>query len=122
MSDDLEWGKEKLEKKARLRNINLYFSGETTKTDRRDRDRDRFKYSNFNIGLARYTCLNMKLFIINPIMNHPNNQISHFSIGHDLALMSLCNHTIISHGTFSFWSGYLAGGLVVRPEHFEKYR
>ena len=57
VSDDLEWGKEKLEKKARLRNINLYFSGETSKTDRRDRDRDRFKYSNLNIGLTRYTCL-----------------------------------------------------------------
>ena len=44
------------------------------------------------------------------------------SIGHDLALMSLCNHTILSHGTFSYWSGYFAGGLVIRPEHFHLYR
>ena len=48
--------------------------------------------------------------------------INTFSIGHDLALMSLCNHTIISHGTFSYWSGYFAGGSVIRPEHFVKYR
>ena len=46
----------------------------------------------------------------------------YYSIGHDLALMSLCNHTIVSHGTFSFWAGYLAGGYVIRPEHFQEYR
>ncbi len=44
------------------------------------------------------------------------------SVGHDLALMSLCNHTVISYGTFSFWSGFLAGGTVIKPEHFEEYR
>jgi len=36
--------------------------------------------------------------------------------------MSLCNHTIVSHGSFSYWAGYLAGGFVIRPEHFDIYR
>ena len=30
----------------------------------------------------------------------------------DLALLSLCNHTITSVGTFSWWAGWLAGGEV----------
>ena len=31
----------------------------------------------------------------------------------DLALLSLCQHSIITGGTFSWWSGWLAGGTVV---------
>ncbi len=30
----------------------------------------------------------------------------------DLAILSMCNHTIISVGTFGWWAGYLAGGEV----------
>merc|ERR1712018_837744 len=84
ISDDLEWGKQMIQKKAQRRNIDIYFVGDGTKTKERTRDRD--------------------------------------SIGHDLALMSLCNHTIISHGTFSYWAGYFSAGSVIRPEHFAKYR
>ena len=36
-----------------------------------------------------------------------------FRIGHDLAVMSRCNHAIASRGTFSFWVGFLAGGKIV---------
>ncbi|KAI1729634.1 glycosyl transferase family 11 domain-containing protein [Ditylenchus destructor] len=32
----------------------------------------------------------------------------------DLATLAMCNHSIISTGTFSWWSGYLTGGKVVR--------
>ena len=32
----------------------------------------------------------------------------------DLAALLLCNHTITSTGTFSWWSGYLTGGQVTR--------
>ena len=43
----------------------------------------------------------------------------------DLSLLSQCNHTITSYGTFSFWAGFLAGGgrgLRVMPAFFSKYR
>ena len=36
-------------------------------------------------------------------------------LGMDMAMMSMCNHTILSYGTFSFWSGFLAGGKRIIP-------
>ena len=36
-----------------------------------------------------------------------------FSEGFDLALLSQCNHTIMTVGTFGWWGGWLAGGDVV---------
>lgn len=35
------------------------------------------------------------------------------SPGHDLALLSSCNHTIMTYGSFGFWGSFLAGGDVV---------
>ena len=32
-----------------------------------------------------------------------------------MAMLSICNHTILSYGTFSFWSGFLAGGKRIIP-------
>merc|ERR1712110_1208208 len=64
ISDDLQWGKNRLEKKANTRNMEIYFAGDDFDSVLKDRNRD--------------------------------------SIGHDLALMALCNHTILSHGTFSY--------------------
>ena len=29
--------------------------------------------------------------------------------------MAECNHTILSHGTYSFWAGFLANGYRVIP-------
>lgn len=37
------------------------------------------------------------------------------SIGNDLALLTQCNHTVLSYGTFSMWAGILAGGYRVFP-------
>ncbi|XP_041378212.1 galactoside alpha-(1,2)-fucosyltransferase 2-like [Gigantopelta aegis] len=31
----------------------------------------------------------------------------------DMAILSLCNHTIMTVGTFGWWGGYLAGGTVL---------
>ena len=39
-----------------------------------------------------------------------------FSLGRDLAILARCNHTILSYGTYSFWAGYLSGGLRVIPK------
>ena len=44
-----------------------------------------------------------------------NNLIS---VGLDLAIMSRCNFTILSYGTFSFWSGFLSGGSKLLPVHY----
>ena len=33
----------------------------------------------------------------------------------DMALLANCNHTILSYGTFSFWSGFLSGGKRIIP-------
>ena len=38
---------------------------------------------------------------------------SGFSEGFDLALLSQCNHTIMTVGTFGWWAGWLAGGQVL---------
>ena len=35
---------------------------------------------------------------------------------YDLALLSSCNHTIVSRGTFSFWVAIMAGG-----EYYSEY-
>ena len=32
-----------------------------------------------------------------------------------MALLASCNHTILSYGTFSFWSGFLSGGKRIVP-------
>ncbi|XP_063597384.1 galactoside alpha-(1,2)-fucosyltransferase 2-like [Penaeus indicus] len=34
----------------------------------------------------------------------------------DMALLSSCNHSIVTMGSFGFWTGYLAGGEVVYPD------
>ncbi|KAK3889195.1 hypothetical protein Pcinc_006766 [Petrolisthes cinctipes] len=36
-----------------------------------------------------------------------------FSPGEDMALLASCNHSIITVGSYGFWSAYLAGGEVV---------
>ena len=45
---------------------------------------------------------------------HVNNRIS---VGLDMALISRCNYTILSYGTFSFWGGFLSGGPKILPIH-----
>jgi len=44
------------------------------------------------------------------------------SIGNDFALLASCNHTIESHGSFSYFAGAFAGGFKIKPNHFQKYR
>ena len=44
---------------------------------------------------------------------------------YDLSLLSLCNHTITSYGTYSFWAGFLASratGVRIIPPFLPKYR
>lgn len=39
---------------------------------------------------------------------------------YDMAMLTQCNHTIITYGTFGSWGGYLAGGEVVYFDNFLK--
>ncbi|XP_037796618.1 galactoside alpha-(1,2)-fucosyltransferase 2-like [Penaeus monodon] len=38
------------------------------------------------------------------------------SASFDMALLSSCNHSIVTMGSYGFWTGYLAGGEVVYPD------
>jgi len=39
-------------------------------------------------------------------------------VGEDLAILSLCNHTIATVGTLGWWAGLLAGGTVIYYSQF----
>jgi len=45
-----------------------------------------------------------------------------FSVRHgteeDLAILSSCNHTIMTVGTYGWWAGYLAGGITIYYRNF----
>lgn len=43
-------------------------------------------------------------------------------IGNDLCLLAQCNHTVTSHGSFSYFAGAFAGGFKIVPEHFREFR
>ena len=49
-----------------------------------------------------------KRYVVGDNVFHPAKS----SGEHDLALLSRCNHTITSVGSYSWWAGYLAGGEV----------
>ena len=38
----------------------------------------------------------------------------------DMALMSMCDHMIVSGGTFGFWGAWLAGGKVIYPKDWPR--
>ncbi len=46
-------------------------------------------------------------------INFPDTHFVHDSYEIDMATLAACNHSIITTGTFSWWSGYLAGGEVI---------
>ena len=42
------------------------------------------------------------------------------SLGVDLAVLSLANHTIMDYGTFGLWAGLLAGGTIIAPTGYTR--
>ena len=42
------------------------------------------------------------------------------TVGEDMALMSLCNNSVVTAGTFSWWCAWFAGGKVVYWKGFPK--
>ena len=99
VSDDLEWGKLNLLPRTRTTR-DLYFVGEGFPSAAYRWNLAPLSHNTFDI---------VKCFILR-------------SVGHDMAVMSLSNHTIISRGTFSYWMGFLSGGRVIRPEYFPEFR
>lgn len=51
---------------------------------------------------------------------------SNDAIGYDLAVLASCNHSVVSWGSFSMWSAFLAGGEyysqygVIVPKHIQE--
>ncbi len=43
----------------------------------------------------------------------------HFSPADDLMALSLCHHSIVTGGTYGFWSAYLAGGDVIHDSRYK---
>ena len=85
VSDDMDWGKQKIKK--RLKTKDFYLAGS----------------------------------LIDPQLA----SVPKLAAAYDLSLLSLCNHTITSYGTYSFWAGFLAGqakGVRIIPAFFPKYK
>ena len=59
------------------------------------------------------------LFLAGSLTNSSLSSDVDIAAGYDLALLSLCNHTILSYGTFSYWAGVLAGGDIFTPENYK---
>ena len=57
------------------------------------------------------------IFTMNPNSN-PNHQIEL-----DMSILSQCNHSIISYGTYSFWSAYLRrkGTTLFVDNHYQNF-
>ena len=56
-----------------------------------------------------------KNFNVYPILQ--NGLEDNETVGVDMAILSKCNFTILSYGTYSFWSGFLSGGPKILPYH-----
>ena len=85
VSDDMEWGRQKL--KRRLKSKDFYLAGS--------------------------------------LLDSKVSAAPALAAAFDLSLLSLCNHTITSYGTYTFWAGFLAGwgkGVRVIPPFMPKYR
>ena len=69
--------------------------------------------------------LSLDIFIAGSLQYPEYRGNKTLSTGLDLALLSLCNHTITSYGSYSFWASFLAGegrGKRIIPQFFTKYR
>ena len=93
-----------------------------------------FRYS-MNLMRQRYNSLSRKVVFIvtsdntgwckHKLGNQPDTFFSSdftkaptkgpTSLGLDLAVLSLANHTIMDYGTFGLWAGLLAGGSILAP-------
>jgi len=72
---------------------------------------DHGNYSDSNVTSNKY---NATRWLVVFSKNHNGKE--------DLAILSSCNHTIMSVGTFGWWAAYLAGGLTIYYRKFPAER
>ena len=60
------------------------------------------------------------MFSHNHILNISKHQSTPSIIKVDLALLSMCSHTIMDYGTFGLWGGLLAGGEILAPTGYTR--
>ncbi|XP_047492335.1 galactoside 2-alpha-L-fucosyltransferase SEC1-like isoform X5 [Penaeus chinensis] len=98
-----------------IRDQNL-FHGELPGVSYFERAMDYYR-EKFADGVAFIAASDDPRFIIATLSHNPD---VYFAPGRspelDLAVLVSCNHSIITMGSFGFWSGFLAGGEVVYPD------
>jgi len=108
-SDDLHWAKKHFSKAASrvIENVTIdvrdnrresYFTNKTTTTS--------------TTPVTTTSNTTTKSAVVAFSENH--------NAAEDLAILSSCDHTIMSVGTFGWWAGYLAGGIVVYYRNFPR--
>ncbi|CAF4998830.1 unnamed protein product, partial [Rotaria sp. Silwood1] len=86
------------------------------------------------INYYRQRYINCRFLIASDDKNYAKQHLGNFSDvfitpssffhGHDLAALALCEHSILTAGTYSWWAAWLAGGNVIHdlnyPVPFQK--
>ena len=74
-----------------------------------------FLASSDNFGWIKQIFVNPgDVFFPHELVTVPNS----LAAGLDLAILSLCNHSIIDYGTFGIWGALLAGGDIILPDGY----
>ncbi|XP_047492333.1 galactoside 2-alpha-L-fucosyltransferase SEC1-like isoform X3 [Penaeus chinensis] len=98
------------------RHVKNLFHGELPGVSYFERAMDYYR-EKFADGVAFIAASDDPRFIIATLSHNPD---VYFAPGRspelDLAVLVSCNHSIITMGSFGFWSGFLAGGEVVYPD------
>ena len=50
---------------------------------------------------------------------YTDNEDTVAGTGQDLALLTMSDHSVLSHGTFGLWGAMLAGGDIIAPNHYQ---
>ena len=99
-----------VEKKAKKKALGKKYFREAMAEFREDHDNVAFMYVSDDMewgvkNLAKESRKHGDVFFVGS--GEPEDE---FLIGVDFAILSSCNHSIVSRGTFSLWSSFLAGG------------
>ncbi|CAF4828197.1 unnamed protein product [Rotaria sp. Silwood1] len=86
------------------------------------------KYLNFAMNYYRRKYINCRFLIASDDKNYSKIHLGNnsdvfitpiiFHSGEDLAALALCEHTIVTAGSFGWWAGWLAGGNVIHDLNY----